>query len=108
VVSNALNFSAPRGPVSVTGTNCDGRYRIEITDQGPGLTAEQRASIGAFTQFERHVREQQGLGLGLAIARATAKLAGGFLRLDDAPGGHPGLRVTFDLPIDGSASAAGC
>jgi two-component system, sensor histidine kinase and response regulator len=98
IMSNALNFSAPNGPVKVIGTNRGGRYRIEVADQGPGLTAEQRASIGAFTQFERQMREQQGLGLGLAIARATAKLAGGQLVLEAAAGGR-GLNVTFDLPL---------
>ena len=75
-----------------------GRYRIEITDRGPGLTAEQRASVGAFTQFDRRVREQQGLGLGLAIARAAATLAGGHLVLEAGPGGS-GLTVLFDLPL---------
>ena len=103
VVSNALNFSAPNGPVMVTGINRHGRYRIEIVDQGPGLTAEQRASIGAFTQFERQKREQQGLGLGLAIARATAKLAGGQFTLQ-AGTGERGLTVVFDLPIDDTSS----
>jgi two-component system sensor histidine kinase/response regulator len=98
VVSNALNFSAPRGPVVVTGTNCDGRYRIEIADQGQGLTAEQRASIGAFIQFDRNAREQQGLGLGLAIARATATLSGGQVTLEAGPGGR-GLNVIFNLPL---------
>jgi signal transduction histidine kinase len=97
IVSNALNFSAPDGPVTVTGTNCNGRYRIEIADQGPGLTAEQRASIGAFTQFDRQIREQQGLGIGLAIARATAELAGGVLEVKARPD-RSGLVVVFDLP----------
>jgi signal transduction histidine kinase len=98
VVSNALNFSAPNGPVNVSGAIHDGRYRIEITDRGPGLTAEQRESIGAFTQFDRDVREQQGLGLGLAIARSTANLSNGLLRLEAASGGR-GLNVIFDLTL---------
>lgn len=98
VVSNALNFSAPSGPVIVTGTNRDGNYRIEVADQGPGLRSEQRANIGAFTQFGREKREQQGLGLGLAIARATAKLAGGQLALETGTG-ERGLNVVFDLPL---------
>ncbi len=98
VVENALNFSAPDGPVGVTGTNRGERYRIEVTDQGPGLTADQRAGIGAFTQFDRDAREQQGLGLGLAIARATATQCNGRLALEEAPGGR-GLSVVFDLPL---------
>lgn len=99
VVLNALTFSPAASPVTVSGTVSGSSYRIEITDQGPGMTAEQRANIGAFTQFDRQKREQQGLGLGLAIARATAHLAGGPLRLDEGPTGHAGLRVTFDLPL---------
>jgi len=99
VVSNAMKFSAPGASVTVNGAICGERYRIEINDKGPGMTVEQRARIGAFMQFGRKEGEQQGLGLGLAIARATAQLAGGFLRLDDAPGGPSGLSVIFDLPI---------
>ncbi len=100
VVSNALHFSPPNGSVVVTGTNRTGRYLIEITDQGPGMTAEQRANIGAFTQFERQKREQQGLGLGLAITRATAQMAGGGLTLEIGASGC-GLRVVLDLPLFG-------
>ena len=98
VTSNAFRFSAPGQEVCVTGTAQAGRYRIEIVDRGPGLPAEQRAHVGAFAQFDRHKREQQGLGLGLAIARCTAVLAGGSLFFAEGPGGR-GLAVTFDLPV---------
>jgi len=100
VVANALAFSPPGSPVTVKSWVRDGFHRIEITDQGPGLTAEQRAQVGPFTQFEREKREQQGLGLGLAIAQATAKLAGGELTLEPGPDGR-GLRVIFNLPQAG-------
>ncbi len=99
IVGNAATFSKPGTPIAVTGANRAGRYRIEVVDQGPGLTVEQRAQIGPFVQFDRKTREQQGLGLGLAIARATAKLAGGHLTLQ-AGTGERGLTVVFDLPID--------
>lgn len=100
LVLNALTFSPAGSPVTVSGGVDGPSYRIEITDQGPGMTADQRANIGAFTQFDRQKREQQGLGLGLAIARATAQVAGGSLRLDEGPAGRTGLRVIFDLPIN--------
>jgi signal transduction histidine kinase len=97
LTDNALRFSPPGQPVTVTG-RCEGaRYLIEITDQGPGLTAEQCRAIGPFVQFERARREQQGLGLGLATARTIAELGGGELRLAPAPSGH-GLRAILDLP----------
>jgi two-component system sensor histidine kinase/response regulator len=100
IAINACNFSAPNCKVRIAGTNSGGRYRIEITDQGKGMTAEQRTSFGAFIQFDRNLHEQQGLGLGLAIARSTATLANGQLALEDAPSGR-GLSVIFDLPLAG-------
>jgi len=101
VVANAMTFSPPGSLVTVSGVVRDGSYRIEISDQGPGLTAEQRTQIGPFTQFERQKREQQGLGLGLAIAQATARLAGGNLTLEPGADGR-GLRVIFTLPRVGA------
>lgn len=98
VVGNACTFSAPGTPVKVTGRPQSGRYRIEVVDEGPGMTAEQCERVGAFVQFDRKQREQQGLGLGLAIARATAKLAGGTIGLGVGPAGK-GLTVAFDLPL---------
>ena len=97
IVRNAFYFSAPGHPVTVVGTRRDTRYTIEITDQGTGMTKEQRASVAAFAQFDRDKYHQQGLGLGLGIARTAASIAGGTLTLDSGPAGS-GLRVTLDLP----------
>lgn len=99
LVGNGFRFSRPGQPVVVTGRRLGDRYRIEIVDQGPGMTAEQRAQAAAFTQFGRHQREQQGLGLGLAIARMVAEIAGGRLLLEPAGPGESGLRVTLELPV---------
>lgn len=96
LVANALRFSAPGSPVDVTGRHVDQFYRIEIIDRGPGLTAEQRESVGAFKQFDRNRKEQQGLGLGLAIARDTASVSGGRLALQEGPD-RRGLKVVIDL-----------
>ncbi len=97
VVGNAFRFSRAGQPVVVTGSSRGARYLIEIADQGPGMTAEERAGFNAFVQFGRDRREQQGLGLGLAIARGVAEISGGHLSLSAGPG-ERGLHVTFDLP----------
>jgi signal transduction histidine kinase len=98
VVGNAAAFSAAGTPITVTGIRKGDGYRITVADQGRGLASEHFSKIGAFTQFDRKRHEQQGLGLGLAIARLAAKLAGGELRLDAGPG-TKGLQVEFLLPI---------
>jgi two-component system, sensor histidine kinase and response regulator len=97
LVGNAIRFSSPGQPVTATGSRAGRRYTIVIVDQGPGMTAKQTGAIGAFVQFGRDKREQQGLGLGLAIARSVAELAGGKLTFEPGPGDR-GLKVTMDLP----------
>ena len=97
LVTNAFIFSKPGAPVTVTGVAHPGRYRIEVADLGPGMSPEQCARVGAFQQFDRARQNQQGLGLGLAIVRAAAEIAGGqFLAQAGADG--RGLHVTLDLP----------
>ena len=97
LAANAFSFSQPGRPVVVTGTRRDGHYHIDIVDQGVGMTAEQCAHTGAFKQFGRNEHHQDGLGLGLGIARSVAEIAGGRLTLQPGPGGR-GLQATLDLP----------
>ena len=97
LIANAFFFSKPGQPVVVTGTRSDGRYHITIVDQGAGMTAEQCAQAGAFKQFNRNEHHQDGLGLGLGIARSVAEIAGGQLTLQPGPGGR-GLQASLDLP----------
>ena len=94
---NAFIFSKPGEPVTVTGVAQPGRYRIEVADLGPGMSPEQCARVGAFQQFGRAQQNQQGLGLGLAIARAAAEIAGGQFLVQAGVDGR-GLHVTLDLP----------
>jgi CheY-like chemotaxis protein len=97
LVDNAFRFSTRGQIVEVTGLDAGTRYRIDLVDRGISMTAAQRAEVGAFRQFDRERREQQGLGLGLEIARSVAKIAGGDLVLAPGPGGQ-GLKVTLWLP----------
>ena len=60
---------------------------IRITDNGPGLTAEQQASV--FDRFWRsdvaRSREQGGSGLGLAIAKGIVEAHGGKIGVESKP-----------------------
>jgi signal transduction histidine kinase len=98
LVANAFRFSPPGKRVIVSTSSRDGRYAIEILDEGIGMTADECTHFGPFVQFGRKKREQQGLGLGLAIARSIARLAGGTLVLAPRTD-QPGLRVTLELPL---------
>jgi two-component system OmpR family sensor kinase len=92
--------------VSVVAEADDAEVRVHVDDDGPGVSAEDRQRI--FEPFGRgdRARSVPGLGLGLAIARATVEAHGGRIsvtspRTDDAS--RPGTRFTVRLPV----SAAG-
>lgn len=93
LLANALH-AAPRGS-SVAVTVQVGRSWVElrVRDEGPGLTAEERAR--AFDRFWRGHRGGGGSGLGLAIARRLVEADGGEVELLDAPGG--GLEAVVRL-----------
>lgn len=98
LADNAFKFSPKDSPVTVTARIVDGLYRIEITDMGPGMTPAERSAVAAFRQFDRAKREQQGMGLGLAITRNVARLHRGSFGLEPGSGGT-GLRAIVELPL---------
>lgn len=99
LVNNAFKFSSAGTPVEVTGHIREDNlsYLLAISDRGRGMTARQVTDIGAYMQFGRKSYEQQGAGLGLAIAKRIAELHGGTITLKSAPGVKTTVQVI--LPI---------
>jgi two-component system, sensor histidine kinase and response regulator len=95
VVSNAFKFSPPGSKVEVNMTKAGGHLTLTCRDHGCGMTEEEIAAIGPFKQFHRDEREQQGLGLGLAICKAQIKCADCELSFKPL---EPGLEVAISLP----------
>ena len=75
----------------------DGRARLDVLDDGPGVPDADRERI--FDRFHRgdaaRSRHAAGSGLGLAIARTLAERSGGRLELD---GSGPGAHFVLLLP----------
>lgn len=99
LLTNALNVSPANGLISLRSRVADGRWRVSVEDEGPGLPPEHQERI-----FERFVRvnpqlnNERGSGLGLAISRSILTLHGG--RIMVAPGETlAGLCVTFEIPV---------
>lgn len=70
-----------------------GRVRLGISDDGPGIAEDQRAAL-----LRRHARaDESGTGLGLSIAFEIAQASGGALSLESGPSGV-GLTAILDLP----------
>ncbi len=96
LVQNALKFSSPGFRVRVDLTETPELLTLTVTDLGRGFSPEQINKIGAYMQFDRKLHEQQGLGLGLSIARRLTELHGGTLGIQS--GKEQGTIVQVRLP----------
>jgi two-component system sensor histidine kinase KdpD len=98
LVENAVKFSVPGSPISVSASGWDGGIRVRVANLGKRIKKEDREAL-----FEAFVRGEgnmvTGTGLGLAIAKAIVVAHGGRIWIDDAPAG--GTAVAFDLPSGG-------
>lgn len=97
IIHNAFRFSTAGQPVHVSLITSGDLAVLQVTDRGRGMSADQVSRIGAFMQFDRHKHEQQGLGLGLTIARRIAELHGGSLVVQSEL--QAGTTVTVKLPL---------
>lgn len=97
LMENAFKFSHAGTIVTVEGQRENEVYLIAIEDQGRGMSREQIEQINAHVQFERKLYEQQGVGMGLAIARKMTTLSNGHFTIQSQPG--RGTRVELRLPI---------
>jgi len=92
LIANALDALSPGQMVRLTATVTASGARITVSDNGPGMSAEDRER--AFLRFT--TSSPNGTGLGLAIVHRLVVSNGGTARLDETPGG--GLTVTLDFP----------
>ena len=90
LVENARRHA--RGRVTLTVSSGDGRVRVAVRDDGPGLAADMRER--AFEPGVRGVSDANGGGLGLPLARRLARSCGG-----DVVVGPPGAGGCFVLEL---------
>lgn len=79
LIDNAIKYGAENGNVHVRARRTDGRVRVEVQDDGPGIEPKHRSRI--FERFYRvdngRSREMGGTGLGLAIVKNLIEAMGG-------------------------------
>ncbi len=104
LVSNALRHTPPDGTVALRATPEGDVARVEVSDTGEGISAEDLPRV-----FERSFRGEQsrtrpekddapGAGLGLAIARGLVEAHGGTMDVESEPGHGSRFRFTLERP----------
>lgn len=99
LVENACKYAHPHEQpvVRITAQERDGMVLLTVRDWGPGIPdREHRRIFEAFHRAPRDELRQNGLGLGLALARGLARQLGGSLELDDV---SQGASFTIRLPL---------
>ena len=101
LLQNAFKFGSPKGTVVLRAYAHGERIRIEVKDNGAGLSPQ--AVDDMFLPFTQGGANKTGLGLGLSIARRSVEANDGTLSVESAPG-H-GCVFIIDLPRHAAAMA---
>lgn len=103
LVDNALKFSPAQSAVIVKVERREGgKIAIVVADHGPGIQDAEKPHVAERFYRGRSAGETSGVGLGLSLVTAVARLHGGVLVLRDH---HPGLIAEFVLPESKGAMA---
>lgn len=104
VLDNAAKWSPSGGQIGVRLWGGTWSWHLVVTDQGPGIPAEDLPHI--FERFYRaaSARSMPGSGLGLAIVKRVVTSHGGTIDVTCAPEG--GTRVEIELPLEEEPPAA--
>ena len=100
LLSNAIKFTPAGGSICVAVTrNARASFiQLTVSDTGAGMRREDiPLALAPFSQIDGSLsREYEGTGFGLPLSLKLARLLGGNLKLESAPG--LGTTVTFTLP----------
>src|SRR5580698_7520955 len=103
LIDNALKYAPQGGSIEVAVEKLDDlRAEIAVSDNGPGIDDGEKTKV--MQRFYRGdaSRGTPGVGLGLSLVQAVAKLHGSALELRD---NGPGLRVVMTVPIEPSGAS---
>ena len=86
LVDNAVKYTPAGGSVTLRAIGYELFCRVDVTDTGPGIPEAEQARI--FQRFYRSPAssEEEGVGIGLYLARQIAAGQGGYLKVTSRPG----------------------
>jgi len=100
LISNAIKFSRPGGLIVLDATfdKSTNKTLITITDQGVGITEENRSKLFDIKthQSTKGTMQESGTGLGLLICKEFIEKHGGNIHVNSTIG--EGTQIIFDLP----------
>jgi len=100
LLSNAIKFSPYGGTIEVRAQQGNSQVDLTVTDQGPGIAADDRAYVfEPFYQGRTAANGRlKGTGIGLSIVKDHVQAHGGSIEIME-DGNSPGTRLRVRLPV---------
>lgn len=100
LIGNAVKFTE-QGGVEISVERCADASWVRVRDTGPGLAPEDLERIfEPFTQVDQSAtRAKGGAGLGLPVSRRLARLLGGDVEVESAPGRGSTFSLRLGPPV---------
>lgn len=98
LLSNAMAYTPADGSVMLSAdVSTNGDAQIKINDSGCGMSPEElKRAVTRFGHVEDEVsRKNQGIGLGLPLAKSLTELMGGKMTVESSPGEGTAVTVSF-------------
>ncbi|MBV8854498.1 MAG: HAMP domain-containing histidine kinase, partial [Sinobacteraceae bacterium] len=100
LIDNALKYTPAGGRIRVeVGTLDEQRMHISVIDNGPGIPDEEKPKVRARFYRGDASRGTPGVGLGLSLVDAVARVHGGTLELADSESGNTGSGLRAQMII---------
>src|SRR6202035_1540582 len=102
LIDNALKYAPVRGAIEVAvRKRGDAAAQVSVSDNGPGIADWEKCKVVERFYRGDASRGTPGVGLGLSLVQALAKLHGSALELSDQ---NPGLRVAMTIVLDAAST----
>jgi signal transduction histidine kinase len=99
LVDNAIKFSPENGLVKIRLTNTDNKIIVSVSDNGVGMTAEEKSKLFNISTIytKTGTANEKGTGMGLILCSDLVKKHNGTIWVESTPG--KGTTVSFSLPV---------
>ena len=96
LLDNAVKYTPAGGKIAVSVVLWEMYVEIKVADTGKGISESNQAAIFRRFYREEEVHEQQGVGIGLYLAREIVTRQGGYIKVVSEPG--KGSEFSIMLP----------